>query len=275
MKSSNSAHAQELRSPQLTRHTPTTTSTLLKLPSELKYQIFDILISTPHTIIIYPKSRKHGFLTSLYFAIRLSCRQLKTDLEQYLEKSWNRNASRLMKSHIFGVFNHETTTFKLSYQYCHRHASISMRRRVYHRMQRCIAPSEITNEQLHILELWQRAMTKCNSDQIKDVNNAAWSLLGRPIDHHGYPWHPFFLAVQTHYRPGTGLSPPTSDYQAYDRRVRDPKSDLCYGTRRIVWNFVWSVDFENHSQHQEFIDPYEGRTMIDKIRALNDREEVD
>ncbi|CZR63873.1 uncharacterized protein PAC_13770 [Phialocephala subalpina] len=129
----------------------------LNLPLEIRHGIFKQLINTPHTIILYPKRKRHSILT----AVLSTCQQLKSELEVYIVQNIFQN-NKLINSPYLGVFNKEATSFIVRYT---TENSYLDPQEFGPRLERHIA-APITSHQLLQLHSWQLAMTNSNSNNI-------------------------------------------------------------------------------------------------------------
>ncbi|KAF8862517.1 hypothetical protein BDZ45DRAFT_723060 [Acephala macrosclerotiorum] len=224
----------------------TSTSRLLKLPLEIRYNIFQQLLTTPHTIIIYPGSKKH----SIFNPLLLTSHQLRSEIQKWILTHSNSNT---ITSTIFGIFNLGVTTFKLSYEFKPNSTHDDQR------MQRRLPPHHISHHELKGLEVWQVAMTISNSDHIDRVNEEI-------MNNNNIESKLFLSRKKAICR---SLGPPMEIYWdkdiVYDKLVLDTSGENEFlghkksGSRcAMAGIYVWSHGFENHAEHQEYCDPHAG-----------------
>jgi hypothetical protein len=133
---------------------------LLELPMELRFQLYDLLISVQHTIVIAPKSKKRGILRPLSQA----CKKTRGEIEE-----WLKGNSRLVASPVLGIFDNKLTTFEMSWVDKFEAKPQMMLGLQYQRYYTPGAMSRTTD--LKAMECYQKAMDLSGSNQQSKVNN--------------------------------------------------------------------------------------------------------
>jgi hypothetical protein len=220
----------EVSEAQVPCHTPKCLL-LTRVPPEVRYNIFDKLLNSHHTILISPNNKQRGVLKPLVQV----CKQLRDDVQKWL---MGKKESAIIISPTFGVFNDEVTTFKMCWV---DDSSLLFQTEFYARkdgyctLQRCYIPRHSARD-LERLEMWQRAMDLEGTNHRSRIN----SVLKNHLQFKGY-------ITSLDNRQFLG-------WQIEDWCVLDPKEHefppLFLGKQ--LKQLVWSDDFEVHAEHQKY-----------------------
>jgi len=217
-----------------------TSPTLLTIPLELRFRIYDQLLNTHHTILISPNGTKRGILKPLV----LTCTQIHLEIPKWLK---GQKHAHIIRSPTFGVFNDSLTTFKLSWlNHCSSarvpRGMISIHLYTDTRYQRCYTPNHPARD-IERLEMWQRAMDITGSDRRDKIN---LTLVGNEMFREYGVLEDF----------GKLLSCQGEDWKVLDERRFEN------GGLPKQGQIVWSKGWESHGVHQEYWRQYpaeEGR----------------
>ncbi|KAK0111957.1 hypothetical protein ONS96_001220 [Cadophora gregata f. sp. sojae] len=124
--------------------------TLLTIPLEIRYKIFDTIANGTHTITIAPNLHIYSPLIGLTFTHP----QLEHEIAQ-----WRKCYTRPAIHPVFGDFNPTHTTFKITFRSNER------------RVTRIYEPEDAKSKMLN-LELWKRAMDLVGTNKQFEVNMA-------------------------------------------------------------------------------------------------------
>ena len=203
---------------------------LNRLPLEVRFQIFDELLNSHHTILISPNGKKGGLVKPLIQV----CKQMRGELKKWLK---GKKEAHIIRSKAFGVFNDKYTIFKMCWIYDQH--------RCYATFQRCYLPGpDHPTRDLEQLEMWQQAMDLEDTNRITAINIALRTRAR-------------FQKRKGNYEDTKLKHLPNEDYYVLNPDWFDstngPESceNLWLDVQSDPMN-VWSDDFATHAEHQRY-----------------------
>jgi hypothetical protein len=196
------------------------------LSPEVRFQIFDELLNSHHTILISPNGKKRGLVKPLIQV----CKQMRGEVKKWLK---GKNEAHIIRSKAFGVLDEKHTIFKLCWIYDQH--------RCYTTLQRCYLPGQRDLEQL---EMWQHAMDLEDTNRITAINIALRTRAR-------------FQRRKENYEDTKLKHLPNEDWYVLNPDWFDPANgpesceNLWLDVQSDLMN-VWSDDFATHAEHQSY-----------------------
>lgn len=203
---------------------------LTSLPLEVRFQIFDELLKSYHSILMSPNGKKRGLVKPL----NQVCKQMRGEVKKWLK---GKKDAHIIRSKAFGVFNDKYTIFKMCWIYDQH--------RCYTTFQRCYLPGPgHPTCDLEQLEMWQQAMDLEDTNRITAINIALRTRARFQRRKGNYEDTKLkHLPNEDYYVLNPGWFDSTNGSESCENLWLDVQSDPMN---------VWSDDFATHAEHQSY-----------------------